>query len=239
MPFAAVALVAGALSVLAPCVVALVPVLVGRSLTPGSRAHSAGFVIAGLCVSIFAFSILLRATTLLINVPQQVWQTIAGVILVSFGVVSLVPQMWDVLAARLRLAQVGDRGARFGMDRQSRVGDVLLGASLGPVFGACSPTFAVIVALILPATPAEGVVYLAAYVAGLAAMMLVVVAGGRRAVTALGWGINPHGWFRRALGVLFIVFGVAIAMGWDKDLLTFVVENGWFDWQLSFEDWLR
>lgn len=239
MPFAGVAVVAGALSVLAPCVVGLLPVLIGRSVAPGSRAHSAGLVIAGLCASIFVFSLLLKATTLLINVPQQVWQVVAGTILVGFGVVSLLPQLWDAVAARLRLAQVGARGTRLGMARQSRAGDVLLGASLGPVFSACSPTYAVIVAVILPATPAEGMLYLIAYVAGLAAMMFVVVAGGRRAVTAFGWGIDPHGWFRRGLGVLFILFGAAIATGLDKELLSFVVENGWFDWQLQFEDWLR
>jgi hypothetical protein len=41
------------------------------------------------------------------------------------------------------------------------------------------------------------------------------------------------------LGVFFIMFGLAIATGLDKELLGFVVENGWFDWQLRFEDMLR
>lgn len=239
MPFAGVALLAGALSVLAPCVVGLLPILIGRSVAPGSRMHSAVLVIAGLCGSIFVFTMLFRATTLLVDVPQRVWQYVAGAILVGFGVVSLLPQLWDRVSARLRLAEVGDRGARFGIGRQSRVGDVVLGASLGPAFSACSPTYALIVAVILPATPAEGAAYLLAYLAGLAAMMAVIVVGGRRAVTALGWGVNPHGWFRRGLGVFFILFGAAIATGFDKEVLSFVVENGWFDWQLQFEDVIR
>jgi cytochrome c-type biogenesis protein len=239
VPFAGVAVVAGGLSVLAPCVVGLLPVLIGRSLAPGSRAHSAGLVIAGLCGSIFVFSLLLKATTVLIDVPQRVWQLVAGAILIGFGVVSLVPRIWDAVAARLRLAQFGGRGTQLGMSRQSRAGDILLGASLGPVFSACSPTYAVIVAVILPATPADGVLYLLAYLVGLAAMMSVIVVGGRRAVRALGWGINPHGWFRRVLGVLFVLFGLIIATGLDKDVLSFVVENGWFDWQLRLEDRLR
>lgn len=239
MPLAAVALFAGALSVLAPCVVGLLPILIGRSVAPGSRSHSALLVIAGLCASIFAFTLLFRATTLLVDVPQRVWQYVAGAILVGFGVVSLVPQLWDRVSARLRFAEVGDRGARFGIGRQSRAGDLILGASLGPAFSACSPTYALIVAVILPVTPAEGAGYLIAYLVGLAAMMAVIVVGGRRAVTALGWGVDPHGWFRRLLGVFFIMFGVAIATGLDKQLLGWVVENGWFDWQLRFEDVLR
>jgi cytochrome c-type biogenesis protein len=239
MPLAAVALFAGALSVLAPCVVGLLPILIGRSVTPGSRPHSAILVIAGLCVSIFTFTILFRATTLLVDVPQRVWQYVAGAVLVGFGVVSIVPQLWDRLSARLRLAAVGERGARFGIGSQSRVGDLVLGASLGPAFSACSPTYALIVAVILPVTPAEGAGYLVAYLVGLAAMMAVIVIGGRRAVAALGWGVDPHGWFRRLLGVFFVLFGIVIATGLDKELLGFVVENGWFDWQLRFEDVLR
>lgn len=239
MPFVGVAALAGVLSVLAPCVVGLLPVLVGRSLAPGSRAHSAGLVIAGLCGSVFVFSVLLKATTLLIAVPQQVWQVVAGTILVGFGVVTLVPRLWDGVAARLRLSQLGSRGMRHGMDRQSRTGDVILGASLGPVFSACSPTYAVIVAGVLPAEPVEGVGYLAAYVAGLAAAMLVVVTGGRRAVSALGWGVDPHGLFRRVLGAMFVGLGVVIATGLDKELLSVAVQNGWFDWQLRLEDGLQ
>jgi cytochrome c biogenesis protein CcdA len=239
VPLAAVALFAGALSVLAPCVVGLLPILIGRSVAPGSRSHSAVLVIIGLCASIFTFTMLFRATTLLVDVPQRVWQYVAGAILVGFGVVSVVPQLWDWLSTRLRFAEVGDRGARFGIGRQSRVGDLVLGASLGPAFSACSPTYALIVAVILPVTPAEGAGYLIAYLVGLATMMVVIVVGGRRAVRALGWGVDPHGWFRRVLGVFFIMFGVAIATGLDKDLLGFVVENGWFDWQLRFEDMLR
>lgn len=239
MPLAAVALFAGALSVLAPCVVGLLPILIGRSVAPGSRSHSAILVIIGLCASIFIFTMLFRATTLLVDVPQRVWQYVAGAILVGFGVVSVVPQLWDWLSTRLRFAAVGDRGARFGIGRQSRAGDLVLGASLGPAFSACSPTYALIVAVILPVTPAEGAGYLVAYLVGLATMMVVIVVGGRRAVRALGWGVDPHGWFRRVLGVFFIMFGLAIATGLDKELLGFVVENGWFDWQLRFEDMLR
>ncbi|NED95815.1 hypothetical protein G1H11_10870 [Phytoactinopolyspora alkaliphila] len=239
MPFVVVAVVAGAVSVLAPCVIGLLPILVGRSVGPESRSRNAWLVVVGLCASIFVFSLLLKASTLLIAVPQQVWQTVAGVILVLFGVITLAPGLWDAVAGRLRLAELGGRGAQYGSERSGVVGDLVLGASLGPVFSACSPTYAVIIAGILPAEPLEGMLYLAAFLAGLAAMMLVVVMGGRGMVARLGWGVNPHGWFKRALGVLFIVIGVAIATGLDKELLGWLVQNGWFDWQLDLEDSLR
>lgn len=204
MPLVGVSLIAGGLSVLAPCVIGLLPALIGRSLG-GGRLVRALTVIGALCVSIFAFTLLLKVSTAFLGVPDRVWQITAGVILVLFGVFALFPDLWDRVAARTGLAGVGSRGREYGASRQGFVGDAVLGASLGPVFSACSPTYAVIVAVTLPANFAEGALYLVAYLLGLAAMMLVVVLGGRAAISRLGWGIDPNGTFKRALGVVFIV----------------------------------
>ena len=57
-------------------------------------------------------------------------------------------------------------------------------------------------------------------------------AGGRD-----GWDLeNPHGWFRRGLGILFIFVGIAVIAGWDKDLQTWVIENSPIrPWELDSE----
>lgn len=239
MPFVGVSVISGALSVLAPCVIGLLPALVGRSLGVGGRLTRALVVIGSLCASIFVFTLVLKVGSALAGVPFRTWQLIAGVILVLFGIATLFPGLWDRFAARTGLATAGARGRDYGMRRQGVWGDAVLGASLGPVFSACSPTYAVIIAVTLPANFAEGALYLIAYLLGLAAMMLVVIMGGRAAVTKLGWSIDPHGWFKRILGVVFILLGVAIATGWDRELLGFAVSNGWFDWQLNLEDALQ
>lgn len=242
MPFVGVALVSGVLSVLAPCVIGLLPALVGRSLGAGGvggRLARAIVVIASLCTSIFVFTLLLKVSSALVGVPFRTWQLVAGVILVAFGIVTLFPDLWDRIAGRAGLAQVGARGRDYGLRREGVRGDLVLGASLGPVFSACSPTYAVIVAVTLPANFAEGALYMVAYLFGLAVTMFAVIMGGRAMVTKLGWSIDPHGWFKRILGVVFIVLGVAIATGLDKELLTFAVSNGWFDWQLDLEDSLQ
>ena len=40
-------------------------------------------------------------------------------------------------------------------------------------------------------------------------------------------------------GELSPVMTAAIVTGLDKEILSFVVGNGWFDWQLQFEDAIR
>lgn len=229
---------AGILTVLAPCVVAILPALLARS-TDGKRTHSPYWVIGGLAASVFAFSILLKSTTLLIDIPTSVWASISGAIIVMFGVVTLFPGLWDRVALALRLPLVAQQNlAQAQENKGGRAGDILIGASLGPVFSACSPTYALIVASILPVTPALGIAYLLSYIAGLSLVLGLIAVFGRAAIQKLGWGINPHSVFKKVLGIILVVLGVLIATGTDKDILALLVENGWFDWQINLESGL-
>src|SRR5690606_31936102 len=107
-----------------------------------------------------------------------------------------------------------DRSVR----RQSVLGDIMTGAALGPVFSSCSPTYALILVTVLPASFGEGLVYIGAYAIGLAGMLLLVALLGRALVRRLGWLANPNGWFRRVVGALFVLVGIAIIVGFDKQL---------------------
>ena len=50
----------------------------------------------------------------------------------------------------------------------------MIGAALGPVFSSCSPTYALIVATVLPQSFLSGLFYISVYVIGLALMLLLV-----------------------------------------------------------------
>lgn len=233
-----VSLLAGLLSVLAPCVVSLLPVLIGRSTNRENR-RSTLTVLSGLAVSIFIFTLILKASTLLIDIPQSTWQLISGGVIIAFGVTSLFPEIWEWLAGRLKLQQLSQKGSSAGLKQQSIWGDLLLGASLGPVFSACSPTYLLIAASILPATPVRGVIYLLAFLFGLLAGIFIITKLGQKLVTKLGWSINPKGWFKRTLGVVFILVGLLIVTGTDKSIQAWLVERGLFDWQVNLESQLQ
>lgn len=67
---------------------------------------------------------------------------------------------------------------------------MLLGASLGPVFGACSPTYALYVAVVLPTQPIVGLINLLAFVIGLSLMLLLIAHFGQRLVKNLAGGLT-------------------------------------------------
>lgn len=237
MSLIVVAFLAGMLTILAPCVVSLIPILLARTTT-GERGHSPVAIIAGLGGSIILFSILLKSTTLLLGIPSSVWAIISGVIVILFGLVTIFPGLWESLALELRIPMLAQRNMADASRKKGVWGDVLLGASLGPVFSACSPTYALIVAAILPADPILGLAYLIMFVLGLSLMLGLLAVFGRALVVRLGWGINPRGVFRRVLGTIMVIVGLMIVTGLDKDLLGYLVEHGWYDFQIQLESQL-
>jgi len=221
------AFVAGVLTTLAPCVLPLLPVIVGGSLDRSSkRARQHAYLItASLGVSVVVFTLLLKAGTALIGVPTSVWQWVSGVILISLGLFSAFPSLWDRVSMRLSLQRVSHQGLAAAERREGNTGAVLTGVALGPVFTSCSPLYAYVIVTVLPASLAQGVVLLTAYVIGLCGTLLAIALLGQRAIGAARWAADPRGWFRRGLGWVFIFVGIAVIAGWDKDLQTWVIEN--------------
>lgn len=230
---AIVSLLAGVLTVAAPCVLPLLPVIVGGSIVADGDARRARwrpFVIAAsLAVSVIVFTLLLKATTALLAIPPQVWQVISGVIVILLGVNLLFPALWERLSTRLGWGDRSNRALDASVQRQSVGGDILTGAALGPVFSSCSPTYALIVAAVLPVSFAEGLLYVTLYAIGLALPLLLIALAGRSAARRLGWLADPRGWFRRSMGVLFIIVGVIVIVGADKALQTLILDLGWYD----------
>lgn len=230
------AFLAGVLTTLAPCVLPLLPVIVGGSLgKPDLSTRTRALVItASLAVSVFAFSLLLQASTALIAIPFSFWQWFSGLLLVALGLFALFPKVWDSLASRFALRSSSDRQLARAKQKTGYLGAVLTGAALGPVFTSCSPFYLFIIVTVIPSSFAAGVLLLLAYVAGLSGTLLLLSLLGQKAIGKAKWIANPEGWFKRVIGIAFILVGLAIILGLDKDLQVWVLENSFFrPWELD------
>jgi cytochrome c-type biogenesis protein len=254
------ALVAGVLTTLAPCVLPLLPIIVGGSMAGAlaeEGAHSAPVsgavgtstrqvvkerpavtralvITISLGLSILVFTLALKATTALIGIPPQAWQWISGGVLIGLGVVGAFPDLWERLSARLGLQSRSAQRLGAARGREGLTGEILTGAALGPVFTSCSPLYGYVIVTVLPAEPARGLVLLGAYIVGLCATLLLIALAGQRVVARFGWAADSHGRFRRGLGVVFIVVGVLVATGWMKAIETWLVVNAPFaPWNLD------
>lgn len=223
-----ISFLAGLLTVLAPCILPVLPVVIGASAT--SRSRTTPFVVIGsLALSILVFTYILKASTLFIETPPAVWAYVSGGILSIFGLILLVPNLWEQLPGLGHWSGRTNKLLGVGYRKHNFWGDVLIGAALGPVFSTCSPTYFVILANVLPVNFALGSVYLVAYIVGLILPLLLIALLGQGITNWLTAISDSHGWFKRSLGFLFVIIGLAVMFGLDRWFELWILEAGVFD----------
>jgi len=225
-----ISFVAGLLTVLAPCVLPLLPVIVGGSVRGGERSYRRALTVTfSLAFSVVLFTLLIKASTLFIAIPQVFWTTFSGGIVLVFGLVTLFPDMWDKIPFMSHASVGSNKLLGTGYTRHDVWGDIIVGAALGPVFSTCSPTYFLVLATVLPQHFFVGLVYLMSYAVGLSLALLVISFLGQRLLEKVGSLADPHSIFKKVLGALFIFVGVAIITGADKRFETYLLNNGIFD----------
>lgn len=232
--------IAGVLTILAPCILPVLPIILGGSA--GHKSLTKPIVItASLATSIVIFTLLVRASANAFGITQGTLTNISGGILIAFGIFTIFPELWDRISLKLNLGTSSNKLMGKFAKKGGLGGDILLGASLGPVFTSCSPTYAAILALVLSGQISYSVatVYLIVYAIGLALMLLLVAFAGQRVVNKLGWATNPKGWFKRIIGIAFLVIGLSIVTGVDKTIETWLIERGIYEPFAEFENNIR
>lgn len=226
MVFLALSFLAGILSVFAACVLPLLPVIVGGSLAAGGERRRTYVIVGSLALSVIAFTLLLKASTALIGIPEDTWRYISGGIIIVLGAFMVFPSLWTKVPGVNTLNLGSNKLLTAGYRRGGFVGDAIMGAALGPVFASCSPTYFIILATVLPATPLLGVVYLSAYAAGLALALLAVAILGEKLVNRLGITLDPADKLFKGIGVALVLVGVLVFTGYMRQIETWFIERG-------------
>lgn len=218
-------LVAGMLTVLAPCVLPLLPIIISGSADNQSK-YTPVLLVGSLTVSVIVFTLLLRASTLLIGIPSTFWSYVSGGILVLFGIITLFPEIWEKVSGSANNASKKILNASTKQSGWHK--PLLMGAALGPVFTSCSPTYSLIIATVLPISFMRGVFYVTVYALGLAFVLGLVAVFGQRITKKLRPAANPKGAFKRTLGVIFLLVGMAVIFKWDKAIEAHIIHQGYF-----------
>lgn len=224
-----VSFIAGILTILAPCILPVLPVILGSSVgDKKSNKKKSLTIITSLGISVILFTLLLKVSTLFIDIPENFWKIFSGSIILALGLITVFPSLWENKYIA-KLSRKSNIALGKGDQKKSFWGDIIVGASLGPVFSTCSPTYFLILATVLPATPVLGFIYLLSYALGLCLSLLLIAIVGQKIVDKLGLFANPDGWFKKGLGILFILVAIAIFTGLDKKLQTTILDKGFFD----------
>lgn len=226
-----ISFIAGVLTILAPCVLPLLPIIIGGSLEEKNIKRPI-IITLSLATSIVVFTLILKVSTAFIDIPQEFWKYFSGVIVLFFAFSLLFPQIYvkillKVTSGKLKLKF--EKIAVIQSTKKSNISAIILGASLGPIFAACSPTYFIILSTVLPASFGVGLLNLLAYSVGLSLVMFLVAFAGQKVMVKLNVSADPNGWFKKILGILFLIVGVGIMTGYDKELEIYILESGYFN----------
>ncbi len=228
MIFFVISILAGILTVLAPCILPFLPIVIGASENSKRRiSKRAIIVIFSLSVSVIAFTLLLKASTAFIGIPQSFWTGFSGSVILLVGLSIVFPSFWARLPFINKISQIGNSAIATGHGKKNYIGDILVGLALGPVFSTCSPTYLFIIATTLPATFFVGLIYLFGFTFGMAVSLFLIASFGQRLVNKITSHMQAAGNVKKLFGLLIIVVGLAIFSGYDKKFEAFILDSGY------------
>jgi cytochrome c biogenesis protein CcdA/thioredoxin-related protein len=224
----ALSFAAGAASVFSPCVL---PVLTIAATTYLAR-RSLSIVLVGMAVSYAVIATAVSAAAVWVGeVANVVLYAVGGVLLILMGAVLVVERLnrsFVVWASRFQTSAY--KASRRGV---GKVGDFMLGASLGAVWTPCiAPFFGAVVVANLVASAISGNYLLLfaatlAYAAGLALVIHILITAVRRGATrttkSMKWGALGRK-IEYVVGAASIVLGVLL-IGEALGLGTFSIFN--------------
>ncbi|MVN88441.1 cytochrome c biogenesis protein CcdA [Deinococcus sp. HMF7620] len=214
-----VAFVGGLLTVLSPCVLPVLPVLL--SGTVGGRGRPPG-IIAGFLGSFVLLTLFLASVVTALNLSPDAIRWVAVVMLAGFGLTLAVP----ALQARFERAASRALPQRAGGGGDGFLGGVLVGATLGVVWTPCvGPILASVTTLALSGqVTAFAAAVTLAYALGVALPMLGVMWGGRRLLhrPALLGRLNG---LQQVFGAVLVLFAAGMVVGLDRQVQTALVER--------------
>lgn len=228
----ALAFVAGVITILSPCVLPLLPMILATATQEG-KARPFG-VILGFVVAFSAATLALSSLVRLLGVPPDVNRTLSVVVLAALGLVLIVPRVqlqFERLAGSLAGRAPAAAGNGFG-------GGVAVGLGLGLAWSPCvGPIMASVITLALNQAVGPGAIAVTlAFSLGTALPMAAVLFGGRQLVRRLDWFQRHAATVQRVFGAILLLTALAIWLGWDRAAQILLLE--WFPgWEGLLTGW--
>ena len=220
------AFVAGTLTVMSPCVLPVLPMVLGAAASKGRSGPV--FLALGLTLSFVAIGMFVALFGFAIGLDEGVFRQIAAVLMIAVGAVLVVPVLQTRLATaggpvsgwvneRFAGSEVSGNGGPFGLG-------VLMGAiwapCVGPTLGAAS----------VMAAQGENLfeVTLTMLLFGIGSALPLLLLGLLSREVLMRWRgkmLSLGGNLKSLLGLLLVVSGFLVLSGYDKQAEAYLVEK--------------
>jgi cytochrome c biogenesis protein CcdA len=209
------ALLAGVVTVAAPCTLPMLPILLGASVGHTGKARPV-LIALGFVLSFSAAALLLSAITRIFDFDPNVLRTGAAVLLLGFGALMIWPAPFEWLSIRINGLIHGSSAANTP-SRQGNIGAFVLGTTLGLVWTPCAgPVLGSILTIVATSKDtAWASTLLVVYAIGAAIPMLAIAYGGQAVTTRIRSIARISPKLQQGFGVVVIGFAIASYFQYD------------------------
>ncbi|MFZ6645996.1 cytochrome c biogenesis CcdA family protein [Undibacterium sp. TJN25] len=212
---APIALLAGILTIASPCVLPILPIVLGTAIQRSSRTRPL-FIVLGFVLTFAALGMLLASVSQTVSLAQDTLRDVGVAMLALTGLSMLwrKPYDWLMESVNERIASVG---AKVGNTGSGNAGGFVLGMSLGAVWTPCAgPVLASILVLVAKAQDVGwSASLLSLYAIGAGIPMLAIAYGGQFMKTRVRFVANHAQRLQQVFGLLIVLTAVAIYFQYD------------------------
>lgn len=213
------ALLAGILTILSPCVLPLLPLTLGAAASHGRMGPV--YLAAGLTLSFVVIGMFVAVVGYAIGLDEGFFRAIAAVIMIGVGLVLSIPVLQNQLAVAAGPVSNWINGTWGNAGASNAAGQFGLGALLGAVWAPCvGPTLGA--ASVLAAQGENlGAVTLTMIAFGFGAALPLLLLGLLSRELLLKWRgkmLSASGALKTTMGIILVFVGVSILAGIDKSI---------------------
>ena len=205
------ALLAGVVTIAAPCTLPMLPILLGASVGQTSTARPA-MIALGFVMSFSMVALLLGAITRVFDFDPDTLRTGAAILLLGFGLLMIWPAPLEWLSIRF-----GGFSGNSPAPRQGMIGGFVLGTTLGLVWTPCAgPVLGSILTVVATSKDtAWASLQLVVYAIGAALPMLVIAYGGQAVTTRVRGVARIAPRLQQGFGIVVIAFALLSYFQYD------------------------
>lgn len=218
------AVLAGVLTIAAPCILPLLPVLLGTSLSKSNKLRPI-FIVLGFIIVFTSAALILSILARHIGLNPNAIRNIGIFILAIFGLLLIWSKPFELVAVKLTplIAKVS---VKAGLGTKGNFSALLLGMTLGLVWTPCAgPVLASILTLIALQKDLIAVtILLLAYSMGVGVPMLLISYGGQYISNKVAIIAKYSRILEQIFGVIIILLAIAMYFNYDIKIYSIIFQ---------------
>lgn len=218
------AFVAGVVTILSPCILPVLPVILSGAVE-GDRRKPFG-IIVGFVGSFTFFTLFLSSIIKITGWSADNLRAFSIIIIFIFGLNLLLTKLlsvWELVTGRL--LRLIPHPQEYEKHQTGFLSGLVLGGSLGLIWTPCvGPILASVISLALSGTVTSTAFLITlAYSFGTAIPMLAIISGGRRLLQKNPWLTANTGKIQKGFGIVMIITAIGLATNADRKFQTWIL----------------